>query len=108
MPTHKKIHSCKPLQATLKPKLAREYFFLPHKKKFCQRFFKKRNLFFPTHGFTANTTSSASNVNRFVDSVCGLDIATLRTDRRATDNTGPAAMAVLFTVEACFSTFSFF
>jgi hypothetical protein len=28
--------------------------------------------------------------------------------RQARNNTGPAAMAVLFTVEACFSTFSFF
>ena len=34
MPTHKKIHSCKPHKATLKPKLAREYFFPPEKNYF--------------------------------------------------------------------------
>ena len=29
-------------------------------------------------------------------------------DEKTSANPGPAAMAVLFTVEACFSTFSFF
>jgi len=33
-----KIHSCKPLQATLKPKLAREY-FLPNQKNHIYKYF---------------------------------------------------------------------
>lgn len=33
-PTHKKTHSCKPLEPTLEPKLAREYFFLHPEKEF--------------------------------------------------------------------------
>jgi hypothetical protein len=38
---------------TPQPKFLREYFFL-HPRKFCQRLFKKRNLFFPSHWLTAN------------------------------------------------------
>jgi hypothetical protein len=35
-----------------------------------------------------NRTNSASNLNRFLDSVSKLDTTHLRTDRRATDNSG--------------------
>lgn len=55
-------------------------------------FFKK--FIFPTHGLTANTTSCASYVNRFRQSVCGLDTSTLRTDRRASGNSGFKKLAV--------------
>jgi len=70
MPTHKKIHSCKPHKPTLEPKLAREYFFLqPKKKKFPSLLFLKK-LFSQRTGFVPNRTDIASNVNRFVGQVC--------------------------------------
>ena len=80
MPALKKIHSCKPHNATLKPKLAREYFFLPPKKNFFLPFLFLIKLFFPTHGFTTNSNSCASNVNRFEQSACGLQTVVLRSD----------------------------
>ena len=86
MPTHKKIHSCKPHKITLKPMLAREYFFLHPKKKTFPPFLFLKKLFFPPQGFTANATSCVTNVNCFEQSVCGLDMTHLWTGRRATDN----------------------
>ena len=67
------------------PKFLREYFFLPPKKKF---FLPSFFLFFFSHrtGTVRNTTVSASNVNRFEQSVCKLDTANLRTDSRAAAN----------------------
>ena len=41
-----------------------------------------------------NWTDSASNVNSFGQSVCKLDTTHLRTDRRATDNSGFKKLAV--------------
>jgi hypothetical protein len=51
-------------------------------------------LFSPTHGLTANTTSCASNVNRFGQSVYNLGTTALRTDRRASANSGFKKLAV--------------
>jgi hypothetical protein len=64
-------------------------------------------IFFPTLRFfyfffqrtVRNLTDSASNVNRFLDSVCKLDKTTLRTDRRATDNSGFKKLAVQWLIE---------
>ncbi|MBK6565946.1 MAG: hypothetical protein IPG18_12280 [Saprospiraceae bacterium] len=39
-------------------------------------------------------TDIALNVNRFGQSVCGLDTTPLRTDRRTTDNSGFKKLAV--------------
>jgi hypothetical protein len=39
-------------------------------------------------------TATASNVNRFEQSVCKFDTTHLRTDRRATDNNGFKKLAV--------------
>ena len=93
MLTHKKIHSCKPHKAMLKPQLAREYFFLPPKKNFFPPFLFLIKSFSPTHGLTANPTRCASNVNHFLDSVCKLDTTPLQTDRRASANKGLKEMA---------------
>ena len=60
-------------------------FFSPPKKKMPTHF-KKRNLFFSPHGFTANTNSCASNVNRFVETVCELRADVLRMNSRAAHN----------------------
>jgi hypothetical protein len=62
------------------PKFLREYFFLPPKKNFFPPFLFLIKLFSPTHGFTVETTSCAPNVNRFEQSVCGLQTVVLRTN----------------------------
>lgn len=86
MPTHKKIHSCKPHKATLKSKLAREYFFLSPKKNFFPPFLFLRNLFSHRTDFVRNRTDIALNVNRLEQSVRKLDTTHLRTDSRAAHN----------------------
>jgi hypothetical protein len=52
-------------------------------------------LFFFHHrtGTVRNRTDTASNVNRFVDSVCKLDTTLLRTDRKPAGNKGLNEMA---------------
>lgn len=60
-------------------------FFSPPKKKM-PTLFKKRNLFFPTHGLSADTTSCASNVNRFEQTLCDPQTVVLRSDSRAAHN----------------------
>jgi len=67
MATHKKIHSCKPLNAMLKPKLAREYFFLQPKKNFFPPFLFLIKLFRHRTGTVLYQTVGASNVNSFAD-----------------------------------------
>lgn len=80
-----KIHSCKPLQATLTPMLAREYFFLQPKKNFFHPYYFC--FFSPPHtGYVLNRTDCVSNVNRIGESVCGLDTTHHRTDSRASGN----------------------
>ena len=56
---------------------AQEEFFPP---LFFLFFFRYRT------GIVLNRTDSASNVNRFVDSVCKIGTTHLRTDRRASGN----------------------
>ena len=72
-------------EANAKGNFFKRVFFSPPKKSTLPFF---TNLFFPTHRFTADTTSCASiyNVNRFEQSVCGLQTTHLRTDSRAADN----------------------
>jgi len=62
----------------------REYFFLPPRRIFPNSIF----LFFFRHrtGFVLTRTDTASNVNRFGQSVCKLDTSTLRKERRASGN----------------------
>jgi len=83
MPTHKKNTLLKNAEANAKGIFFKRVFFSPPKKSTLPFF---TNLFSPPHGFTANTTSCASNVNRFEQSVCGLQTTHLRTDSRAADN----------------------
>lgn len=78
----------KNVQANAESNFFKRVFFSPtQRKNFATPLFLIQ-LFSPTHGLTASTTSSASNVNRFEQSVCGLDNSTLRTDRRASANMG--------------------
>lgn len=72
--------------------LFKRVFFSPPEKKI-PPLFKKRNLFFPTHGLCVSTNSCSSNVNRFEQSVSKLDSTYLRTDRRATDDKAFKEMA---------------
>jgi len=83
-------------QATAASIFFKRVFFSPTQKEI-------QIIFLPTLRFfnylfsqrtVLNWTNSASNVNRFLDSVCKLDTTLLRTDRRATDNTGLAKVAV--------------
>ena len=83
-PTHKKNTLLKNAQANAESNFFKRVFFSPTQKT--PPLFKKRNLFFPPHGLTANTTSGASNVNRFVESVCGLQTVVLRMNSRAAGN----------------------
>ena len=48
-------------------------------------------------------TDTASNVNRFEKSGCKLDTSTLRTDRRASGNSGFKKLAVQWLQEVQFS-----
>ena len=70
-------------QANAESNFFKRVFFSPPKKSTLPFF---TNLFFPTHGFTANSNSCASNVNRFVDSVCGHRSESLRGESRAAAN----------------------
>ncbi len=84
--------------STLKVKFLREYFFSHPSRIFSLPSFLK-NLFPPTHGLSRNPTMTAFNLNRFVDSVCGLDTILLRIDRRASGNKGLAKVAVQWLIE---------
>jgi hypothetical protein len=59
------------------------------------------------HRTVRNLTDSASNINRFLDSVCKLDTTHLRTDRRATDNKGFKKLAAQWLNQVQFSNQSF-
>ena len=78
-------------QANAESIFSKRVFFSPPNKSTLPFF---TNLFFPTHGFSCNRTDTASNVNRFGQSVCKLDTTLLRTDRRATDNMRLASCGV--------------
>lgn len=88
-----KIQSCKSHKPTQNQYLQESVFSpAPRRIFFHPSFFNK--IFFPTHGLDANTNNCISNVNRFEQSVSKLDTTTQRTDRRATDNTSLAKVAV--------------
>jgi len=99
--TARKIHPqkntlLKNAQANATSNFCKKVFFSPPQKEiliifFCTlRFF---NYLFFQH--TVQTwTDSASNVNRFGQSVCKLDPKALRTDRKATDNSTYKKLAV--------------
>ena len=73
-------------------------FFSPTQKEFFSpQFF----LFFFRHrtGFVLIRTDRASNVNHLGQSVCKLDTSTLRTDRRASGNSGFKKLAVQWLIE---------
>ncbi len=88
--------------ANAKGNFFKRVFFSPtHEEFFPPLFF----LFFFRHrtGFVRNRTDIALNVNRFEQSVCGLDTLTLRTDRRASGNKGFKKLAVQWLIEhSCF------
>ena len=71
-------------QANAESNFFKRVFFLPPKKNFCQRSLKKKNLFFQRT--VQIRTDIASNVNRFVDSVCGHRTESLRGKSRAAGN----------------------
>ncbi len=77
MPTLKKNTLLQAATSNAETKACKRVFFSPPQKSTLPFF---TNLFFPPHGFTANTTSCASNVNRFEQSVCGLETVVLRGD----------------------------
>lgn len=79
-------------QANAKGNFFKRVFFSPPREEFFSTPIFL-NFFSPTHGLTANTTSCASNVNSFGQSVSGLDTSPLRTDRRASGNKGFKEMA---------------
>ena len=80
----------------------KKVFFSPIQENFFPTLPFLIKLFFPTHGFTANTNSCASNENRFEQSVCGLQTKRLRTDRRASANSGFKKLAVQWLNEVQF------
>jgi hypothetical protein len=90
MPAHKKNTLLQAATSNAETKACKRVFFSPPQKSTLPFF---TNLFFPPHGFTANTTNCASNVNRFEQSVCNLDPTGLRTGRRASANKGLKEMA---------------
>jgi hypothetical protein len=98
MPKHKKNTLLKNAQGNAEGNFFKRVFFSP-----TQKFpppLKKRNLFLPTHGITAYTSSCASYVNHFVESVCRKDTTHLRTDRRATDNSTLAIGGVSYPLDS--------
>ncbi len=100
MPTHKKYTLLKNAAANAKGNFFKRVFFSPPKKSTLP-FFK--NLFFPPHGFTSYTTTCAFNVTRLGQSVYGLQMTLLRTDRRASANCTYKKLAVRWlNVALCF------
>ena len=95
MPTHKKIHSYKPLQATLKPKLAREYFFLPPKKNFFPPFLFLIKLFRQRTGLVVIRTDGSTSIDHFADNFWLIsDTYNFGQKRRASANMGLASCGV--------------
>ena len=82
-PTLQKNTLLKNAQANAASNFFKRVFFSPPKKSTLPFF---TNLFFPPHGFTANTNSCASNVNSFEQTVSELQIVVLRTNSTAAHN----------------------
>ena len=81
-------------QANAASNFFKRVFFSPTQEEFSPPFLFLIKLFSPTHGFTANTTSCASNVIRFGQGMSKLGTSPLRTDRRASANKGFAIAGV--------------
>jgi hypothetical protein len=69
-------------------------FFSPPQENFFPNLPFLINLFSQPHGLSRKPNMTALNINRFVDSVCKLDATHLRTDRRASANSGFKKLAV--------------
>ena len=76
----------KAAEANAATKAFKRVFFSPPQENFLPPLFFLIKLFSPTHGLSANTNSCASNVNRFVETVCGLQTTPLRTNSTAAAN----------------------
>ncbi len=86
----------------------REYFFTSPRRN--SKIFSPTLRFFNYLFFQRTVyprTDSASNVNSFGQSVCKLDTTRLRTERRATDNSGFKKLAVQWLNEVQFSNQTF-
>ena len=73
-------------QANAEGNFFKRVFFSPPQENFLPPLFFLIKLFSPTHGLSANTTSCASNVNRFVETVSELQTVVLRTNSTAAAN----------------------
>ena len=96
MPTHKKNTLLKAAEGNAATKAFKRVFFSPPKNPpflFLQIYFAHRT------GSVLNRTDSASNVNRFGQSVCGLDTSILWTERRASANSTYKKLAFQFSAE---------
>jgi hypothetical protein len=92
-PSHKKNTLLQAAQGNAETKACKRVFFSATQENFFPSLLFLLNLFFQRTGFVRNRTDTASNVNRFGQSVNKLDTTHLRTDRRATDNKGLKEMA---------------
>lgn len=86
-------------QANAEGNFFKRVFFSPPQEEFFPPFLFLIKLFFPTHGFTADTTSCASNIARFGQGMSKLDTSPLRTDRSASANNGFAIAGVPWLIE---------
>ena len=85
-------------QGNAKSNFFKRVFFSPTQEEFFPPLFF---LFFFRHrtGFILNSTDSVSKVNLFGQSACKLDSSPLRTDRRASGNSGFKKLAVQWLIE---------
>ncbi len=98
----KKNTLLKNAQANAESNFFKRVFFSPTQENFFPTLPFLIKLFSPTHGHITNTTGCASNVKRFGQSICGLDTTLLRTDRRASANSGFKKLAVQWLNEHLF------
>lgn len=89
-------------QATAESIFFKRVFFSPTQEEIQIIFFPTLRFFnyLFSHRTVLTRTDTASNVNRFGQSVCKLDTTHLRTDRRATDNRVARPAAKLLQGEA--------
>jgi len=106
-PTLQKNTLLKNAQAKAESIFFKRVFFSPTQRKIFANASFLIKLFLPPHGLTANTTSCASNVNRFLESVCKLDTTQQRPERRASGNSGFKKLAVQWLNEVQFSNQTF-
>lgn len=86
MPTHKKNTLLKNAEANAIGNFFKRVFFSATQRKFFATPLFLIQLFSQRTGFVRNRTDIASNVNRFVESVCGLQTVVLRMNSRAAGN----------------------